>query len=41
VIEGLSAVVPLFKNMFAELEAFFSGVLEKKSAALPFPQQVV
>jgi membrane protein required for colicin V production len=41
VIEGLSAVVPLFKNMFAELEAFFSGVLEKKSATLPVSQQAV
>lgn len=31
VIEGLSAVVPLFKNMFAELEVFFGGVFEKPS----------
>jgi len=29
VINGLSAVVPLFKNMFTELEAFFGGVFEK------------
>lgn len=26
VIDGLSAVVPLFKNMFTELEAYFKGV---------------
>jgi len=29
VIDGLSAVVPLFKNMFAQLEAYFSGVFTK------------
>jgi len=29
VINGLSAVVPLFKNMFVELERYFSSVFEK------------
>ncbi len=29
VMDGLSAVVPLFKNMFAELETYFNGVFEK------------
>lgn len=29
VIEGLSAIVPLFTNMFKDLEAFFGGVLDK------------
>ena len=31
VIDGLSAVVPLFKNMFTELEAFFDPVINNKS----------
>jgi len=31
VIEGLSAVVPLFENMFKDLEAFFSPVFKKQS----------
>jgi membrane protein required for colicin V production len=31
VIEGLSAVVPVFKNMFAELEVFFGGVFQKQT----------
>lgn len=31
VIEGLSAVVPLFENMFKDLEVFFGGVFEKPS----------
>jgi membrane protein required for colicin V production len=31
VIDGLSAVVPLFENMFAELKAFFGSVAEKQS----------
>lgn len=31
VIEGLSTVVPLFKNMFAELEVFFGGVFQQAS----------
>lgn len=34
VIEGLSAVVPLFENMFQELELFFDGV-SKKTASVP------
>lgn len=29
VMEGLGVVVPFFKNMFAELKTFFSGVLQK------------
>jgi membrane protein required for colicin V production len=41
VIEGLSAVIPLFKNMFAELEAFFGGVLEKKTAVVLLPGQMI
>jgi membrane protein required for colicin V production len=31
VLDGLSAVVPLFKNMTAELETFFGGIVEPKS----------
>lgn len=30
-INGFGAVIPIFKNMFAELERFFSGVSEKIS----------
>jgi membrane protein required for colicin V production len=30
VIEGLSAVVPLFKNMFTDLEAYFGDMFEKQ-----------
>jgi membrane protein required for colicin V production len=29
VMDGLSAVVPLFKDMFAQLETYFDGVFEK------------
>src|SRR4051812_19160378 len=29
IIDSLSAVVPLFKNMFAQLETYFSGVFTK------------
>lgn len=29
VIDGVSAIVPLFKNMFAELEIFFGGMFRK------------
>lgn len=29
VVDGLSAIVPLFKNMFADLETYFNGVFEK------------
>jgi membrane protein required for colicin V production len=31
VIEGLGVVLPFFKNMFAELKAFFAGVLRKEA----------
>lgn len=29
VMEGLGSIIPLFKNMFTELEAFFEGVSQK------------
>ncbi|MFI5188156.1 MAG: CvpA family protein [Chitinophagales bacterium] len=32
-IDGLAAIIPFFKNMFAELERFFSGLSEKISVA--------
>lgn len=31
VMDGLSAVVPLFRNMFAQLEIYFGGVFQKSS----------
>ncbi len=33
-IDGLAAVIPFFKNMFGELEHFFSGMSEKISEVL-------
>lgn len=33
-IDGLAAVIPFFKNMFGELEHFFSGMSEKISGVL-------
>lgn len=31
VLEGLSAIVPLFKNMFTELEVYFGDMFEKNA----------
>jgi membrane protein required for colicin V production len=31
VMEGLGTIIPLFKNMFLELEAFFEGVAQNKT----------